>query len=249
MFGMGGTATELLGDRSFRILPVTDVDAAELVRSLRLSPLLFGYRGAPLADVDGTGGPAPPGRPPGRRRPRARRARRQPADRLVGWRRCRRRPPPRPPGSRRSPARPSPALIGRRLRPGPRPPARRVSRPASPTGSADRTWPVSSRDLRLAITAGQPPETASRMISLARSSWVTVRRTMPSWGSMAKVTRDGVCSGCSSRPPQVRTRRRGGSASTTVPPPSSPEPSGARATTGRADLPVRHRCGGPSRHR
>jgi acyl-CoA synthetase (NDP forming) len=44
MFGMGGTATELLGDRSFRILPVTDLDAAELVRSLRSSPLLFGYR-------------------------------------------------------------------------------------------------------------------------------------------------------------------------------------------------------------
>jgi acyl-CoA synthetase (NDP forming) len=45
MFGMGGIATELLGDRSFRILPVTDEDAAELVRSLRASPLLFGYRG------------------------------------------------------------------------------------------------------------------------------------------------------------------------------------------------------------
>ena len=51
MFGMGGTATELLGDRSFRILPLTDVDAAELVRSLRSSPLLFGYRGAPPADT------------------------------------------------------------------------------------------------------------------------------------------------------------------------------------------------------
>jgi acyl-CoA synthetase (NDP forming) len=46
MFGMGGIATELLGDRSFRILPVTDLDAAELVRSLRASPLLFGYRGS-----------------------------------------------------------------------------------------------------------------------------------------------------------------------------------------------------------
>ena len=53
MFGMGGTATELLGDRSFRILPVTDVDAAELVRSLRSSPLLFGYRGSPPVAVSG----------------------------------------------------------------------------------------------------------------------------------------------------------------------------------------------------
>jgi acyl-CoA synthetase (NDP forming) len=52
MVGLGGTATELLGDRVFRILPVTDLDAAELVRSLRGSPLLFGYRGRPLADVD-----------------------------------------------------------------------------------------------------------------------------------------------------------------------------------------------------
>jgi acyl-CoA synthetase (NDP forming) len=52
MFGIGGTATELLGDRSFRILPVTDLDATELVRSLRASPLLFGYRGSPPVAVD-----------------------------------------------------------------------------------------------------------------------------------------------------------------------------------------------------
>jgi acetyl coenzyme A synthetase (ADP forming)-like protein len=46
MFGLGGVATELLGDRAFRILPLTDLDAADLVRSLRASPLLFGYRGS-----------------------------------------------------------------------------------------------------------------------------------------------------------------------------------------------------------
>jgi len=51
MFGMGGVATELLADRAFRMLPVTDADAAELVRSLRASPLLFGYRRAPAVDV------------------------------------------------------------------------------------------------------------------------------------------------------------------------------------------------------
>ena len=51
MFGMGGIATDLLGDRAFRILPLTDVDAAELVRSVRGAPLLFGYRGAAPADV------------------------------------------------------------------------------------------------------------------------------------------------------------------------------------------------------
>jgi acyl-CoA synthetase (NDP forming) len=50
MFGLGGVATELLGDRAFRILPLTDLDAADLVRSLRAAPLLFGYRGsAPVA--------------------------------------------------------------------------------------------------------------------------------------------------------------------------------------------------------
>jgi acetate---CoA ligase (ADP-forming) len=51
MFGTGGTAVELFGDRSFRILPLTDLDAAELVRSVRGSPLLFGYRGSPEVDV------------------------------------------------------------------------------------------------------------------------------------------------------------------------------------------------------
>jgi acetyl coenzyme A synthetase (ADP forming)-like protein len=52
MFGVGGIATELIGDRSFRILPLTDADAAELVRSLKSSPLLFGYRGSAPAAVE-----------------------------------------------------------------------------------------------------------------------------------------------------------------------------------------------------
>ena len=52
MVGLGGVAVELLGDRQFRVLPVTDVDAAELIRSLRGTPLLFGYRGQPPADVE-----------------------------------------------------------------------------------------------------------------------------------------------------------------------------------------------------
>jgi acetyl coenzyme A synthetase (ADP forming)-like protein len=51
MFGLGGVATELLDDRAFRILPLTDLDATDLVRSLRASPLLFGYRGSPPVDV------------------------------------------------------------------------------------------------------------------------------------------------------------------------------------------------------
>jgi acyl-CoA synthetase (NDP forming) len=41
----------LFGDRVLRILPLTDQDAHEMVRSIRGAPLLFGHRGAPLCDV------------------------------------------------------------------------------------------------------------------------------------------------------------------------------------------------------
>jgi acetate---CoA ligase (ADP-forming) len=52
MFGLGGVA-ELIGDRTLRVAPLADADAAEMVRSLRSSPLLFGYRGSSPADVPG----------------------------------------------------------------------------------------------------------------------------------------------------------------------------------------------------
>jgi acetyl coenzyme A synthetase (ADP forming)-like protein len=51
LFGLGGVTAELLADRALRIVPITDQDAADLVRSLRGSPLLFGYRGTPAVDV------------------------------------------------------------------------------------------------------------------------------------------------------------------------------------------------------
>jgi acyl-CoA synthetase (NDP forming) len=50
-FGVGGVATDLLGDQAFRVLPLTDMDVAELVRSVRAAPLLFGYRGSEPVDV------------------------------------------------------------------------------------------------------------------------------------------------------------------------------------------------------
>jgi acyl-CoA synthetase (NDP forming)/RimJ/RimL family protein N-acetyltransferase len=50
-FGLGGVATDLLGDRAYRTLPLTDLDAAELVRAPRAWPLLDGYRGSERADV------------------------------------------------------------------------------------------------------------------------------------------------------------------------------------------------------
>jgi acyl-CoA synthetase (NDP forming) len=51
MFGLGGVTTDLLGDRTFRCAPVTDVDAAEMVHAVRAFPLLTGYRGGPPADL------------------------------------------------------------------------------------------------------------------------------------------------------------------------------------------------------
>ncbi|MDT7615522.1 MAG: hypothetical protein QOF00_2969 [Pseudonocardiales bacterium] len=44
-FGLSGMATELLGDRAFRVVPVSDQDAAALVRAPRAAPLLAGYKG------------------------------------------------------------------------------------------------------------------------------------------------------------------------------------------------------------
>lgn len=49
----GGTAAELLGEVQVRLTPLTDRDAAEMVRALRTFPLLDGYRGAPRTDVAG----------------------------------------------------------------------------------------------------------------------------------------------------------------------------------------------------
>jgi len=43
-FGLGGVATELLDDRVYRAVPLTDVDAADLIGSPRAAPLLTGYR-------------------------------------------------------------------------------------------------------------------------------------------------------------------------------------------------------------
>jgi acyl-CoA synthetase (NDP forming)/RimJ/RimL family protein N-acetyltransferase len=50
-FGMAGTASELLGDVAYRIPPLTDIDAADLVRDVRAAPLFFGYRGSEGVDV------------------------------------------------------------------------------------------------------------------------------------------------------------------------------------------------------
>ncbi|MFI6346191.1 GNAT family N-acetyltransferase [Streptomyces sp. NPDC050560] len=50
-FGLAGVASELLGDTAHRLIPVTDQDAAAMIRSIRTAPLLFGRRGAAPADT------------------------------------------------------------------------------------------------------------------------------------------------------------------------------------------------------
>lgn len=51
MFGLGGVYVELLRDVTFRVTPVTDRDVAEMVRAVRGSRLLEGWRGSPAADT------------------------------------------------------------------------------------------------------------------------------------------------------------------------------------------------------
>jgi acyl-CoA synthetase (NDP forming) len=48
--GPGGTFAELIGDASFRLAPLTDADAADLVSAGKVGRLLEGFRGAPPAD-------------------------------------------------------------------------------------------------------------------------------------------------------------------------------------------------------
>ncbi len=49
--GAGGTNTELLNDVAVRIPPVTDLDADEMLRALKIFPALTGFRGSAPCDV------------------------------------------------------------------------------------------------------------------------------------------------------------------------------------------------------
>jgi acyl-CoA synthetase (NDP forming) len=51
-FGLSGMASELHGDRAYRVLPLSTVDAADLVRAPRGAPLLSGYRGSTPAKLE-----------------------------------------------------------------------------------------------------------------------------------------------------------------------------------------------------
>jgi acetyl coenzyme A synthetase (ADP forming)-like protein len=52
VFGLGGTAVELLGDVVSRLAPLTDLDARDMVLGLRGTPLLLGYRGSEPVDTE-----------------------------------------------------------------------------------------------------------------------------------------------------------------------------------------------------
>ena len=50
-FGLGDIHVEILKDVCFRVTPITDRDAAEMVRAIKGFRLLEGYRGHPPADI------------------------------------------------------------------------------------------------------------------------------------------------------------------------------------------------------
>lgn len=51
MFGLGGIFVEIYKDVSFRVCPITDYDAREMIEEIKAFPILDGFRGRPKADV------------------------------------------------------------------------------------------------------------------------------------------------------------------------------------------------------
>ncbi|MHA1107428.1 MAG: acetate--CoA ligase family protein [Promethearchaeota archaeon] len=52
MFGIGGILVEILEDVSFRIAPIEEYDANEMIKEIKGFPILDGYRGKPKADIE-----------------------------------------------------------------------------------------------------------------------------------------------------------------------------------------------------
>jgi acyl-CoA synthetase (NDP forming) len=51
-FGISGPLTELLEDRSYRIPPLGARDPAAMTREIKAAPMLFGYRGSEVVDIE-----------------------------------------------------------------------------------------------------------------------------------------------------------------------------------------------------
>jgi acetate---CoA ligase (ADP-forming) subunit beta len=52
MFGLGGIFVELLKDVNFRVAPISNQEAKEMITQLKAFPLLNGYRGAKPVDIN-----------------------------------------------------------------------------------------------------------------------------------------------------------------------------------------------------
>ncbi|NVM55992.1 MAG: acetate--CoA ligase family protein [Candidatus Helarchaeota archaeon] len=51
MFGLGGIFVEIYKDVSFRVCPITEYDAREMIEEIKAFPILDGFRGRPKGDV------------------------------------------------------------------------------------------------------------------------------------------------------------------------------------------------------
>ncbi len=51
MFGLGGVMVEVLKDVAFRVVPITERDAGDMIREIQGFPVLEGHRGADPADI------------------------------------------------------------------------------------------------------------------------------------------------------------------------------------------------------
>jgi len=52
MFGLGGIFVEILKDVSFRVIPVTDNDAEQMISEIKTNKILKGYRNIPACDIE-----------------------------------------------------------------------------------------------------------------------------------------------------------------------------------------------------